>query len=124
MDDPFLSMLRAVYESKEMEKKSFASKTDAKDALDKFLKLDRPDIKEGDQVERNEFGMSKYKLPGNNQVAVCVRKITPSGRHTEDMLMCVALAEGLFETYPVDSRYYRVAGSNVTNVFKFRKKDE
>lgn len=122
--DPLVMLLRAALEKKEMEERAFDSASAAEEALRVFMETPAPDIKPGDAVERNEMGRNRYKLPGPNQTARCVRKIEPTGDSADDMVICVALGRDIFEYFAVDSRFYRVAGSAAGNVFKFKKKGE
>lgn len=104
---------------------AFGSKTEAEAALSAFLEAERNPIETGDPVERNEMGRRIYQIPGENQAAKCVEKIPAyvdgNGNYC-DMRIAVALAKDVIRHYDVDSRCYRVVGTNTVNVYDFKKK--
>jgi hypothetical protein len=105
----------------------FESKIHATDALKAFLGKPQHEFKEGDYIERNEYGRNVYKVPGKDQAAV-VTKILDGGALDEqhapaDLQICVAVAKDQFVFMTVDSRYFKKANSDASNVAQFRRKD-
>lgn len=103
----------------------YASKTEAETALKAFLDIKTVEIEKGDAIERNEFGRRAYQVPAENQAAICVEKLTPyvdDNGNLCDMRIAIALAKDVFRYFDVDSRCFRVVGSNRVNVYDFQKK--
>lgn len=106
--------------------KEFKSRSEAVEALEKFLAADRPKFTVGMYVERNEYGRSRYRWPTENQAAIVTRvwdemQVDAEG-NPYDTQIAVALAENAIHTYQMDSRYYREAGATVRNIFGFKRK--
>lgn len=103
----------------------FSSRAQACKALRDFINKSPSEINVGDFVERNEFGLKRYRMPGPNQAAICVKKleyfIDREGSYN-DLLIVFATGKDSFVTHAVDSRYYKIAAEAPANVFSFRKK--
>lgn len=109
MDDFFKrALLQAMTSGEE---KQFSSKSEAKDYLMKFINSEKVAFKVGDFVERNEFGMGRYKLPEGNQAAVCIRlmDIVEDDDMTVDMEIAVSVRPDTITTFLVNSRFYKPA---------------
>lgn len=125
-EDMFINALRNASENAD---KPYTSKHDALEDLKEFVKnKDGKEIKEGDVVERNDNGKKRYKFPQEGQVAMCHKKFDEpvyEENDVKDMSIVVAMAQGVFREYTVDSRYYRKAekpGKNIISGVFGRKK--
>lgn len=104
----------------------FKSKAEALEELEKFLAL-KSDLKVGDIVERNEYGLNRYKLPNGNQVAKIIEILNPPIRDQDgemfDMLMVVALEKEKTVIISCNSAYYKKSAIN-SKVVKLNNKDK
>ena len=118
----FLDMLQEAQEHEQ-----FSSKNDAQKYLDLFLK-NKENLNEGDNIELNEFGKTKYKYPqqNKNQVAVIVKKydevkIDDDGQ-TYDCLVALTPAKNEVRIFPMYSKFMKKAkkpqGNVIDTIFK------
>lgn len=111
---------------KEEKETGYKSRSDATQALKRFLDAPKPEIKEGDFVERNEYGEKRYRFPKGNQAAAVIAKLpesyVSSQGDPDDLMIMVAISPDKYTTFSVDSRFYRLADSAKSNIFNFRKR--
>lgn len=109
------------------EHKQFSSKNEAQKYLDLFLK-NQENLSEGDNIELNEFGKTKYQYPkeGANQVAVIIKKyddikVDEDGQ-AYDCLVAVTPAKKILRIFPMYSKYMKKAkkpqGNVIDTIFK------
>lgn len=82
--------------------------------IEEFRSLDAANhIQDGDFVERNVYGIKRYKYPADGQVAACHKKLDKLILDNEgnacDMQMIVSFAKGKLLVFPVQSAYYQKA---------------
>ncbi len=88
----------------------YESRLKAVQDINKFVESKR-DFKEGDFIERNEFGLSKYKYPEANQACMCLNlydDYTEDNSDTAcDMIMAIAVRPKVVLAVYANSKYFK-----------------
>lgn len=112
--------------SEDAREEEFENRTDAYNTLDDFCKKKRGILKEGDYIQRNQYGKSSVKYPTDNQAAIVVKafdEMQYDNGDVYDMIIAVALRPNSVMHYHTDSRFYEKASSEGgANVIGFKKK--
>lgn len=86
------------------------------------------DIKDGDIVELNKFGMKRYSEPKNGKVGICLRRLEQPIINSEgnpcDMIIAVVYGKEKIGTHMAESFYFTKAEENRNVAFhRFGRKD-
>lgn len=122
----FEDMMKNLMSDSDKKETDFKSTGDAKKALEKFItSIKDYDYEVGDYIERNQYGIKRFKLPQKNQVmrVLYIEKdprnyvLGENASEVTDVLVAVALKEDTFTKLWVDGSCYKKAG-NRDNVIK------
>lgn len=68
-------------------------------------------MKLGDIIERNEYGLHKYTMPRNNQVAKVIKTLDHVMHDSDEMecdiIIAVAVEKEVIKTFAANSNYYK-----------------
>lgn len=99
----------------------FTNREEAFKELQDFLASTKEcPFKDGDLVERNEFGLKYYTMPKQNQVAIVahIRAEPDPNDDMNNMVIAVAAAKGMYRFFAVNSAYYQKTTAKATYAFK------
>lgn len=94
----------------------YASKELAEEALQEFINH-KPKFEVNDKVVRNKFGLVEYQFPkeDQHQLAIVVQVVDSPVREDgdlNDILIAVAIGQGVFKQFFASSKYYEKANTS------------